>query len=132
MRLQVLGQIPDARREKRDLDLGRTRVLVGAFVLRDELAFDFSLYCQNSTLKYTCAPARAVRTRIPRSRPNADRRPRAMRRAHRPRSRARVRTGGVSQASARLSGPNATRPPRRGNPPRPIPSRRPRAPGSWA
>src|SRR5579864_13376 len=108
MRLQVLGELPDARGEKRNLDLGRTRVLVGAFVLRDELAFDFSLYCQNSTLKYTCAPLRAVRARIPRSRPSVGRRPRARRPVRRPRSRAHARTGDAWPASARLSRSNAT------------------------
>src|SRR5437773_2324966 len=46
VRLQVLGELPDACGGKRDLDLGRTRVPFRALVLRDQLAFDFVLYCQ--------------------------------------------------------------------------------------
>src|SRR5690242_3370302 len=46
VRLQVLGELPDASGGQRDLDLGGTGVLVCALVLRDQLAFDFVLYCQ--------------------------------------------------------------------------------------
>src|SRR5438477_12839101 len=41
VRLQVLGELPDAGGGQRDLDFGGTRVLVSALVLRDQLAFDF-------------------------------------------------------------------------------------------
>src|SRR5947208_8669847 len=46
VRLQVLGELPDPCGVKRDLDLGRSRVLVCAPVVRDQLAFDFVLDCQ--------------------------------------------------------------------------------------
>ena len=46
VRLQVLGELPDTCCVKRDLDLGRSRVPVCPLVLRDQLAFDFVLYCQ--------------------------------------------------------------------------------------
>src|SRR6266480_3505993 len=46
VRLQVLGELPDSRGGQRDLDFGGSRVLVAALVLRDQLAFDFVLYCQ--------------------------------------------------------------------------------------
>ena len=52
MRLQVLGELPDARGRERDLDLGGARVLVRASVLRDQLAFDFSLDCQTELELY--------------------------------------------------------------------------------
>src|SRR5216684_5778404 len=46
VRLQVLRQLPDARRRERDLDFGRTRVLLSSPVLDDHFALDFSLFCQ--------------------------------------------------------------------------------------
>src|SRR5262245_4574922 len=46
VRLQVLGELPDASGGQRDLDLGAARVLLCALVFRDQLAFDFVLYCQ--------------------------------------------------------------------------------------
>src|SRR5207248_9312722 len=46
MRLQVLGELPYAGGGQRDLHFGRSRVLVRAPVFRDQLAFDFVLYCQ--------------------------------------------------------------------------------------
>ena len=52
MRLQVLGELPDAGGRQRDLDLGGTRVLVSALKLRDQLALDLCLYCQTKS-KYT-------------------------------------------------------------------------------
>ena len=46
VRLQVLGELPDSRGVKRNLDLGGARVPLSAPVFRDQLAFDFVLYCQ--------------------------------------------------------------------------------------
>src|SRR2546429_8447359 len=46
VRLQVLGELLDARVRKGDLHFGGTRVLVRATVFRDQLALDFVLYCQ--------------------------------------------------------------------------------------
>src|SRR6202521_325312 len=52
VRLQVLGELPDARGGERDLDFGGPRVFVGASVLGDQLAFDFRLYCQTESELY--------------------------------------------------------------------------------
>src|SRR5258708_22002218 len=52
VRLQVLGELPDARRRERDLDLGRARVLLGPPVLGDHFALDFSLFCQTEAKLY--------------------------------------------------------------------------------
>ena len=52
VRLQVLGELPDAGGRKRDLNLGGTRVLLTALVLRDQLAFDFRLFCQTDWKVY--------------------------------------------------------------------------------
>src|SRR5216683_6353919 len=52
VRLQVLGELPDARRRERDLDLGRARVLVSSPVLGDHFALDFSLFCQTEEELY--------------------------------------------------------------------------------
>src|SRR4029077_13664508 len=52
VRFQVLGQLPDARGRERDLDFGRSGVLLPAPVLGDQLAFDFSLYCQTDRQVY--------------------------------------------------------------------------------
>jgi len=52
VRLQVLGELPDAGGGKRDLDFGGTRVLLSASVFRDQLAFDFRLFCQTDWKVY--------------------------------------------------------------------------------
>src|ERR1700736_3762081 len=52
VRLQVLRQLPDARRRERDLDFGRTRVLLSSPVLGDHFALDFSLFCQTEERLY--------------------------------------------------------------------------------
>src|SRR3989442_7685221 len=52
VRLEVLGELPDARRRERDLDLGRTRVLLSSPVLGDHFALDFSLFCQTEEELY--------------------------------------------------------------------------------
>src|SRR5260370_39106426 len=52
VRLQVLGELPDARRRERDLDLGRARVLLSPPVLGDHFALDFSLFCQTEAKLY--------------------------------------------------------------------------------
>src|SRR5712692_4344320 len=52
VRLEVLGELPDARRRERDLDLGRARVLVSSPVLGDHFALDFSLFCQTEEELY--------------------------------------------------------------------------------
>ena len=44
--LQMLSELTDAFAEDRNLDLGRTRVRVVEFVLRDQAALDFSFDCQ--------------------------------------------------------------------------------------
>ena len=46
VRLQVLCQLPDARRRECYLDLGGTGVLLSSPVLGDQLASDFRLFCQ--------------------------------------------------------------------------------------
>src|SRR5947207_6051065 len=46
VRLQVLRELPYASCGQRDLDFGGSRVPVCATVFRDQLAFDFVLYCQ--------------------------------------------------------------------------------------
>ena len=50
--LEVLGELPDACRGKRDLDLRRSCVLFCSLVLRDQLAFDFCLCCQTRRKVY--------------------------------------------------------------------------------
>src|SRR5207302_8866870 len=52
VRLQVLGELPDARRRERDLDFGRARVLLSSPVLGDQLALDFCLFCQTEGRLY--------------------------------------------------------------------------------
>src|SRR6267378_6822437 len=80
VRLQVLGELPDARRRERDLDFGRARVLLSSPVIGDQLALDFSLFCQTEVELYRPfdyrplgheldRPIRAwIRTRPPRPR----------------------------------------------------------------
>ena len=46
VRLQVLGELPDASGRQRDLNFGGTCVPISAPVIRDQLALDFFLYCQ--------------------------------------------------------------------------------------
>ena len=46
VRLQVLCELPDARRRECYLDLGGTGVLLSSPVLGDQLASDFRLFCQ--------------------------------------------------------------------------------------
>ena len=46
VRLQVLGELPDASVGQGDLNFGGSSVPVSAPVVRDQLAFDFFLYCQ--------------------------------------------------------------------------------------
>src|SRR5689334_19196101 len=46
VRLQVLGELLDARVREGDLDLRGSRVLVCASVFRDQIALDCVLYCQ--------------------------------------------------------------------------------------
>src|SRR5260370_38172568 len=50
--LQVLRQLPDARRRERDLDLGRARVLLTSPVLGDQIALDCCLFCQTEAELY--------------------------------------------------------------------------------
>src|SRR2546428_5006722 len=52
VRLQVLGELPDARRRERDLDFGGARVLLSSPVIGDQLALDFSLFCQTEDELY--------------------------------------------------------------------------------
>src|ERR1700694_819887 len=98
VRLQLLGELPDASIRKRDLDLGGTRVLISASVLRDQLAFDFRSCCQTAE-EYTSGAILTVRTQICPRRRIAGPPPRASRSDHRSRSRARARTSDVSTAS---------------------------------
>ncbi len=70
--LQVLCELPDARVRKRDLDLGRTGVLLRSPVSGDQLALDFRLFCQTDRELYRPADDhrlvdgfdRAVRPRV--------------------------------------------------------------------
>src|SRR5690349_17266715 len=59
VRLQVLGELPDAGSRQRNLNFGGTRVPISAPVIRDQLALDFFLYCQTqraSIRGHTAAP----------------------------------------------------------------------------
>src|ERR1700716_3638495 len=94
VRLQVLGELPDPSVGKRDLDFRRSRVLLSASVLRDQLAFDFRSCCQTAG-KYTSGAISAVRTRISRLHRIADQRRRARSRGPRSGSRGGGPTRGV-------------------------------------
>ena len=50
--LQVLCELPDARVGERDLDLGRTGVLLRSPVSGDQPALDFRLFCQTDQELY--------------------------------------------------------------------------------
>src|SRR6266851_6062989 len=72
--LQVLSELTDALAEDRNLHLGRTRVRVVDFVLRDQAALDFSFDCQTEGSLYgsereflagAALPAESPRIRAP-------------------------------------------------------------------
>src|SRR5258706_13144329 len=60
--LQVLCELPDARRRERDLDLGRARVLLASPVLGDQIALDCCLFCQTEVELYRLLDDRQFHT----------------------------------------------------------------------
>ena len=62
MRLQVLGELPDASVRQRDLNFRRACVPLSALVILDQLAFDFFLYCQTRLASIRGVAQRAYST----------------------------------------------------------------------